>query len=47
VQAIDERAAGIIPAARLRFLDSVAHEPHLEGDPTSLDEIAACVDALS
>jgi pimeloyl-ACP methyl ester carboxylesterase len=47
VQAIDERAAGIIPAARLRFLDGVAHVPHLEGDPATLDEIAAFVDALT
>jgi pimeloyl-ACP methyl ester carboxylesterase len=47
VQAIDEQAAGIIPAARLTFLDGVAHVPHLEGDPATLDEIAAFVDALS
>jgi pimeloyl-ACP methyl ester carboxylesterase len=45
VQAIDERAAEIIPGAQLRFLDGVAHVPHLEGDPATLDEIAAFVDA--
>jgi hypothetical protein len=39
--------AGIIPGARLRFLDGVAHVPHLEGDPATLDEIAAFVDALA
>jgi pimeloyl-ACP methyl ester carboxylesterase len=47
VQAIDEQAAGIIPGARLRFLDGVAHVPHLEGDPATLDEISRFVDALS
>jgi pimeloyl-ACP methyl ester carboxylesterase len=47
VQVIDEQAAGIIPGARLRFLDGVAHVPHLEGDPATLDEIAAFVDALA
>jgi pimeloyl-ACP methyl ester carboxylesterase len=46
VQVIGEQAAGIIPGARLRFLDGVAHVPHLEGDPATLDEIAAFVDAL-
>jgi pimeloyl-ACP methyl ester carboxylesterase len=43
---VDELAAGIIPGARLRFLDGVAHVPHLEGDPATLDEIAAFVDAI-
>ncbi len=43
---IDELAAGIIPGARLRFLDGVAHVPHLEADPETLDEIAAFVDAF-
>ena len=47
IQAIDERAAGIIPGAQLRFLDGVAHVPHLEGDAATLDEIAAFVDALA
>jgi pimeloyl-ACP methyl ester carboxylesterase len=47
VQVIDEQAAGIIPGARLRFLDGVAHLPHLEDDPATLDEIAAFVDALA
>jgi pimeloyl-ACP methyl ester carboxylesterase len=47
VRQIDQRAAEIIPGARLRWLDGVAHVPHLEGDPTTLDEIGAFVDALS
>jgi pimeloyl-ACP methyl ester carboxylesterase len=42
---IDEQAAARIPGARLRWLDGVAHVPHLEGDPATLDEIAAFVDA--
>jgi pimeloyl-ACP methyl ester carboxylesterase len=45
-QVVDEQAAAIIPGARLRWLDGVAHVPHLEGDPATLDEIAAFVDAL-
>jgi pimeloyl-ACP methyl ester carboxylesterase len=44
---VDELAAGIIPGARLTLLDGVAHVPHLEGDPTTLDEITAFVDALT
>jgi pimeloyl-ACP methyl ester carboxylesterase len=47
IQAIDQQAAGMIPGARLRLLDGVAHVPHLEADPTTLDEIAAFVDALA
>ena len=47
VQVIDEQAARIIPGARLRWLDGVAHVPHLEGDPATLDEIAAFVNALT
>lgn len=43
---IDEQAAELIPGARLRFLDDVAHVPQLEGDPATLDEIAAFVDRL-
>ena len=45
ILAIDEPAAGLIPGARLVWLDGVAHVPHLEGDPATLDEIAAFVDA--
>jgi pimeloyl-ACP methyl ester carboxylesterase len=47
IQAIDEHAARIIPGARLRWLDGVAHVPHLEGDPATLDEIAGFIDALT
>ncbi len=47
IQVIDEQAAGLIPGARLRFLDGVAHVPHLEGDPATLDEIAAFVNTLT
>jgi hypothetical protein len=35
-----------IPGARLQFLEGVAHVPYLEGDPTTLDEITAFVDAF-
>jgi pimeloyl-ACP methyl ester carboxylesterase len=45
VQAVDEQAAQIIPGARLRWLDGVAHVPHLEGDPATLEEIADFVNA--
>jgi len=44
IQVIDAAVAGIIPGARLRFLDGVAHVPHLEADSATLDEIAAFVD---
>ena len=40
------RRPTLIPGARLKFLDGVAHVPHLEGDPATLDEIAAFVDAV-
>jgi pimeloyl-ACP methyl ester carboxylesterase len=47
IQAIDEPAAKMIPGARLRFLDGVAHLPHLEADPATLNEIAAFVDEVA
>lgn len=47
IQAIDEPAARMIPGARLKFLDGVAHLPHLEADPTTLQEIAAFVDSFA
>lgn len=47
MKAIDEQAAEVIPGARLRWLEGVAHVPHVEGDPGTLDEIAAFVDALA
>jgi pimeloyl-ACP methyl ester carboxylesterase len=43
--AIEEPAARMIPGARFKWLEGVAHVPHLEGDPATLDEIAAFVDA--
>jgi hypothetical protein len=46
-QAFVEQAAAIIPGARLRWLDDVAHVPHLEGDAATLDEIASFTDALT
>lgn len=43
---VDEQAAGLIPGARLRILDGVAHVPQLEGDTETLEEIATFIDAL-
>ena len=43
VQAIDEQAASIIPGAQLSLLDGVAHLPHLEGDPATLEQIPGFV----
>jgi pimeloyl-ACP methyl ester carboxylesterase len=46
IQVVDEQAAALIPGARLTWLDGVAHVPHLEADPATLDELAAFVDAF-
>jgi pimeloyl-ACP methyl ester carboxylesterase len=46
LQVIDEQAAALIPGARLRWLDGVAHVPHLEGDEDTLEEIARFVGAF-
>lgn len=47
IRAIDEPAAGMIPGARLRLLDGVAHVPQLDAKPTTLDELATFVDSLA
>ncbi|MDQ6606316.1 MAG: alpha/beta hydrolase [Actinomycetota bacterium] len=47
IRAIAEPAAGMIPGARLRLLDGVAHVPHLEADPATLEEITSFVDSLA
>jgi pimeloyl-ACP methyl ester carboxylesterase len=47
IRAVDEQASALIPGARLHWLDGVAHVPHLEGDPATLEEIAAFVDAIA
>ena len=44
ILAIDELAARLIPGAELKWLDGVAHVPHLENDPATLDAIAAFVE---
>jgi pimeloyl-ACP methyl ester carboxylesterase len=44
IQAINPSAAEMIPNARLVWLEGVAHVPHLEGDRTTLDEIAGFLD---
>ena len=46
IRVIDEQASALIPGARLHFLDGVAHLPHLENDPATLDAIVAFVDEL-
>jgi pimeloyl-ACP methyl ester carboxylesterase len=43
---IAEQAAGLIPNARLRWLDDVAHVTHLEGDPATLAEIERFADSV-
>lgn len=47
IRAIDAPAATMIPGARLRLLEDVAHVPQLEADPATLDEVAAFVDSLA
>jgi pimeloyl-ACP methyl ester carboxylesterase len=46
IRVVDEQAAALIPGARLAWLDGVAHVPHLEGDPATLDQVAAFVGGL-
>jgi pimeloyl-ACP methyl ester carboxylesterase len=41
--AINQPLPDLIPDARLQWLDGVAHLPQLEGDPATLDAIAAFV----
>ncbi|MBV9605074.1 MAG: alpha/beta hydrolase [Solirubrobacterales bacterium] len=47
VQPIGEQAARLIPGAQLRYLDRVAHLPHLEGNRTTIEAIAGFVDHLT
>ena len=46
VQAVAGALAEVLPDGRLVRLDGVAHLPQLEGDPTTLREIADFVDGL-
>lgn len=39
IQRIDTTLASMIPGAQLLKLDGVAHLPHLEGSPATLDHI--------
>lgn len=47
IRVVAELAAGLIPHARLRHLDGVAHLPHLEGDAATLEEIDGFVDEVA
>lgn len=47
IQTIDETIASTIPAAQFLRLDGVAHLPHLEADPTTLEHIAQFADAAN
>jgi pimeloyl-ACP methyl ester carboxylesterase len=46
IRVVDEGLAERLPDARLVWLDGVAHLPHFEADPTTLQEIADFVDGL-
>ena len=39
VRSVGEQAAALIPGAEFAWLDGVAHVPHLENDPPTLDAI--------
>ena len=43
ILAVNEQAAALIPGAELRWLEGVAHVPHLEADPATLDAIEGFV----
>ncbi|HWH94114.1 MAG TPA: alpha/beta hydrolase [Baekduia sp.] len=47
IKPINEHAAMLIPGARLRWLEGVAHVPHLEADRVTLDAIEAFVDEVA
>ena len=47
VQPIGEQAVSLIPGAQFRYLDRVAHLPHLEGDWATIEAIAGFVDHLT
>lgn len=46
LQAVLEQAAGLVPDGRFVRLPGVAHVPHLEGDPATIEEIVAFVDRV-
>jgi pimeloyl-ACP methyl ester carboxylesterase len=46
LQRISDTLAASLPDARAVWLPGVAHLPHLEGDPATLDEIADLTDRL-
>lgn len=46
IRSVDEGLAERLPEARLVWLDGVAHLPHFEADPTTLQEIVDFVDGL-
>jgi len=47
IRAIGESAARLIAGARLQWLEGVAHVPHLEEDPATLDAIATFLDEVA
>jgi pimeloyl-ACP methyl ester carboxylesterase len=47
IQAIAPQLAARIPDATLRWLEGVAHVPHLEGDPVTIEAIATFADSIA
>jgi pimeloyl-ACP methyl ester carboxylesterase len=46
IQALSVQAAEVLPRARLERIQGVAHVPHLEGDPATLERITTFVEAI-